>query len=156
MAYPVAPSPFLRSGWNSSMLIPNPEYHASALSYLGGSAPPTQAAPAIQQRYFSGASNPTIGGLNQFSGSQYSPPDWLSRLLFGGGLPGVNGTQPGNGQIPSWVSGQQVALQQVANAANTNPTTPQSGVVTQPKKKGGLFSTILGINDPGAAALFGI
>lgn len=154
MPYPTGPSPYMRSGWNSSLLIPNPEYHASALTYLGGSQPPTSAAPVISQRYFSGQGNPAVGGIGSTSGGGYQPPDWLTTLLFGGGLPGTNTPQSvPSGQTPSAVKGQQIALQQVANPTNTLANMgPQVHMGQQPKKKG-LFQKILGFSDPAAAAL---
>ena len=153
MPYPTGPSPYMRSGWNSSLLIPNPEYHASALTYLGGTQPPTSAAPVISQRYFSGQGNPAVGGIGNTSGGGYTPPDWLTTLLFGGGLPGTYGQQNNvSGQTPSAVKGQQIALQQVANPANTLANMGPQAYFGPPKpKQKGLFQKILGFSDPAAA-----
>lgn len=159
MAYPAQPSPFIRSGWVASQLIPNPDYHASALTFLGGQAP---------------ASNPRVSGVPQISGSslqtppsalfsQPAPqpqtsnfPDWMTSLLsqmgFSGNLPTSAANQP------NFLPKGTPALRQEASQSppNVNPYgTPMFGSTAKKKKDRGLFGTILDLS-PGSPTIFGI
>lgn len=155
MAYPNQTSPFLRSGWVANQLIPNPEYHSSALTFLGGSP----------------ASNPQVSGTPQVSGSTLQTPPaslggfgapqqqttnfpaWLTSLLSQMGMSGM-GNEKINPVNPA-VLPKAPALEQVASKAPVADqfNTPQFGYTGPRKKKGGLFSTLLDLS-PGSPTLF--
>lgn len=176
MAYPAQPSPFIRSGWVANQLLPNPEYHASALTYLGGGWNPQS---ALGGGFAGGtvpASNPQVSGMPAVNASTLSQapnslapmgvvgklqastnfPEWMNSLLQQMGMSGMIGSTIPAANTPAAIPTGQPALTQVANK-NTSPAylTPQFGQNSSNisrKKRGGLFGFLM---DPLGSTLLG-
>lgn len=169
MAYPAQPNPFIRSGWVASQLLPNPAFHASALTYLGGANP--QAALGGFAGGLSPASNPQVSGTPTVNGSTLSQPP---NALGGSGPASILGVQS-NFNFPDWMTSllQQMGMsgtgqgtikpvdpkvlpkapmfQQLSSIA---PRQQQIVGDQTPKKKGqGLFGWALDLS-PGSPTLF--
>src|SRR6185369_16250313 len=174
MAYPAQPNPFIRSGWVANQLLPNPAFHASALTYLGGGWNP-QAALGGLAGGASPASNPQVSGTPTVNGSTLSQPpnalggsgpasilgvqsnfnfpDWMTSLLQQMGMTGTG--QGSIAPVNPAVLPKAPALEQVASKAPVADqfNTPQFGYTGPRKKKGGLFATLLDLS-PGSPTLF--
>jgi hypothetical protein len=150
VAYPNPPSGWLRSGWISSQLIPDMNYHAQALQYLGGIGTP------LAQPSVSGTPNPSGISLSQPPNSLYSPPansaqayqtpDWLNQLLFGMNTPQQTAA-------PKAPQGPALVQQTSPVPLSSQFSTPQFGSTRPKKKGGGLFGFILD-TAPGSPTLF--
>ncbi len=130
-SYPAQPSPFIRSGWVASQLIPNPEYHASALTFLGGNNP--RAAMGFGPGLMGGNNNPQaalgfgpgfMGGATPASNPQVSGVPNVSGGVFQTPPASLGGNVQGGSNFPAWMTSllSQMGISNPTGSAANQPS----------------------------------